>query len=335
MEPPGRHGCLKLRSASLPGGDRSAAYVDARGASPTLHARALRTPADCMPRNEGLEIEVPLQPRGRGIVRDAAAEIPDLPYLRLTGRIPPPRDRRNLWILLALVLVGHAFLGWVVYQYLHRPPYHGDHGAIAVSIIEPTAAPSPPPELAPPPLEAQPAPPPRRLHYVPPAKGAISATLESAKGKPLELYNSNGQIRLNTSEKSAPAPAFSAPEIKGSQIYSGKSPVPYKPTPFAKGFEPTNQSLGAKTIGRAFDKAVEKTTVQKTIHLPGGIKVHCAVAPLLLMAAGCSGDAPQPPPTNDDDVRLSMPPAETLTGKKVTVPPSASSAHAPASSGAN
>jgi hypothetical protein len=40
--------------------------------------------------------------------------------------------------------------------------------------------PAPPPLVPPPPLQGQPAAstPARRLHYVPPAKGAISATLE-------------------------------------------------------------------------------------------------------------------------------------------------------------
>lgn len=165
----------------------------------------------------------------------------------------------------------------------------------------------------------------------------MSATLEGVKGPPLDLYGRDGEVRLppDSLKKAGPAPAYSAPEIKGSQIYSGKSPIPYKPTRFDKDWAPVNESLGAKTVGRAVDKAVEKTTVKKTIHLPGGIKIHCAVAPLLLMAAGCRGDTPPPPPKNDNDIRLSMPPPETLTGKKVVLPKSASSAEPSASSSSN
>lgn len=288
-----------------------------------------------MPRNQGLEIEVLAQSRDRGVVRDAAAELTDLPYVRLTQRVRPPPERRNLWLVLALVLLAHVLLGWLTWRILRPSSFrHGEGGVIAVMLIEPASnLPPPPPLVEPPPLPRQPAPaaPPRRLHYVPPAKGAIQAEMQGVKGPPLDLYESNGQIRLppNASRQAAPAPAYSAPGLQGSQIYSGKSPVPYKPTRFDKDWAPLNESLGAKTVGRAVDKAIEKTTVQKTVRLPGGAKVHCAVSPLMLLA-GCRGDDPQPPPKNDDDIRLSMPPAETLTGKKVVVPKPASSAAKPA-----
>ncbi|MGH8111221.1 MAG: hypothetical protein ACREPF_04005 [Rhodanobacteraceae bacterium] len=294
-----------------------------------------------MPRNDALQIEAQAQAPDRGGFRNVAIGLPELPYVRLTQRVPPPRDRRGMWLLLALVLLAHALLGWLGWRYLWPVlPHAGEGGAIAVTVIEPTPAlPPPPPLVAPPPLPGQPAPvappapPPPRVHYEAPVKGAISATLESSKGKPLDLYNPNGQIRLApTVQPPASAPAYRAPEVTGSHISSGKSPVPYNPTRFSKDFEPTNQSLGEKTIGRALNKAIEKTTVQKTIKLPGGIKVHCAASPLLIFAGGllgCSGEPPPPPPKNDDDIRLSMPPAETLTGKKVVVPGSATSVPPP------
>lgn len=287
-----------------------------------------------MPRNDGLEIEVQVQSRDSGVERDAATELSSLPYVRLTQRVSPPRERRSLWLLLATVLLAHVLLVWLAWLVLRpSPPRQGEGSVIAVSLIEPTSnLPPRPPLVAPPPLPGQP--PPRRVPYEPPAKGAISATLEGVKGPPLDLYQSNGQIRLppNGSKQAASAPAYSAPAIQASQIYSGKSPVPYKPTRFNKDWAPDKESLGAKTVGRAFDKAVDKTTLKKTIHLPGGIKLHCAISPLILLA-GCAGDAPQPPASNEDDIRLSMPPPETLTGKKVVVPKSASSAQpAPSSS---
>ncbi|MGH8183079.1 MAG: hypothetical protein ACREPH_05410 [Rhodanobacteraceae bacterium] len=294
-----------------------------------------------MPRNEGLQIQEQAQPRDHGVVGDAAAELEGLPYVRLTQRATPPRDRRELWWLLALVLLGHALLGWVAWKIL-RPSLNlrGENGAIMVSVIEPTSNLPPPPPLVapPPPLPGQPPPavPRRRLHYVPPAKGAIQATLQGVKGPPLELYQSNGQLRMpaNAAPPATPTPAYSAPGIQGSQIYSGKSPVPYKPTRFNKNWAPSNQSLGAKAadkVGEVFDKAVEKTTVKKTIKV-GHTKIHCAASPLLIFAGGligCGGEPPQPPPSNDNDVRLSMPPPETLTGKKVAVPASASSTPSP------
>jgi hypothetical protein len=285
-----------------------------------------------MPRNDGLETEVLSQSRDHGVERDAAAELSGLPYVRLTQRVEPPRGRRSLWVLLAIVLLAHAVLVWLAWLVLGPVhPRRGERGVIAVSLIEPGPnLPSPPPLVAPPPLPGQP--PPRRVPYEPPAKGAISATLEGIKEPRLELYQPNGQIRLPPgSRPAAPAPAYSAPAIQASHIDSGKSPIPYKPTRFNKDWAPDKQSLGAKTIGRAFDKAVDKTTLKKTIHLPGGIKVHCAISPLILLA-GCAGDPPQPPASNEDDIRLSLPPPETLTGKKVVIPKSGSSV-APVSSG--
>ena len=260
-------------------------------------------------------------------------DIPQLPYVRLTQRRRPPRERRSLWMLLAMVLVGHVLLGWVAFLILRPTPFQrGENDAFSVTVIEPQSdLPLPPPLVPPPPLPGQ-APPPL-VHHERSAPGAITATMEGVKTPPLRLYDSSGQIRLSTGtgKPAAPAPAFSAPEIKGSQIYSGKPPITYKPTRFNKDWAPDHETLGAKTVGRAFDKAVEKTTIKKTIKLPGGIKIHCAVAPLLLMAMGCKGDDPQPPPKNDNDIRLSMPPPESLTGKKVVVPTSASSASPPAS----
>lgn len=285
-----------------------------------------------MPRTAGQQIEVQQSSRERGQPWDSVG-LPDVPYVRLTQRVQPPPDRRGLWLLLTLVLVAHVVLVWVGWRILRPAPVRYDErDVLSVSLIEPSAnLPAPPPMLAPPPpLPGQPAraaPPPRPLHYVPPAKGAMQAQMEGVKGPPLSLYQANGQIRTAPAS-AAPAPAYSAPEIKGSQIYSGKSPLPYKPTRFNQAWAPDHETLGAKTIGRAVDKAIEKTTVTKTVHLPGGIKLHCALSPLALFA-GCKGDDPQPPPKNDDDIRLSMPPPETLTGKKVVVPSSASSVPPP------
>jgi hypothetical protein len=283
-----------------------------------------------------MEIEVQAEYPDRGHFRDAAAELSSLPYERLTQRTPVARDRRALWMLLVMVLLAHVVLVWLAWRILRPSPHrHGERNVIAVMLSEPSAVPPPPPLLPPPPLPGQPARTsmPRPVHHEAPARGATSATLEGVKAPPLTLYQSNGQIQIPPSASTAaPAPAYRAPGIKGSQIYSGKSPVPYTPTRFNKDWAPDKESLGQKTIGRAVDKVIEKTTLKKTVHLPGGIKLHCALSPLALFA-GCKGDDPQPPPKNDNDVRLSMPPAETLTGKKVVVPSSASSVPPPSSSG--
>ncbi|HEX7348434.1 MAG TPA: hypothetical protein VF264_02130 [Rhodanobacteraceae bacterium] len=282
-----------------------------------------------MPRTGGLEFELAPRFPEPEVAPDAAAELADLPYVRFSQRPRPPRMPRQLLWLLILVLAAHG--GWILYLIFAKPARIAarTQSIISVTLVEPPAnAPAPPTPLMPPPL-LQAAPP--RVHYVAPRKEAISATLESAKGKPLNLYGADGELRLPPPGATAPK-AYGAPALQGSQIYSGKSPVPYHPTRFAKDFAPTNQNIVTKTVGRAFDKAVKKTTAEKTVRLPGGIKVHCAVSPLLLFA-GCRGDAPQPPPKNDNDIRLSLPPPTTLTGKKVVVPESAASVATPAASG--
>jgi hypothetical protein len=281
-----------------------------------------------------MEIEVQAEQPDHGDFRDAAAELSSLPYVRLTQRTPVVRGRRTLWMLLALVLLAHVVLVWLAWRILRPSPHrHGARDVIAVMLIEPMAEPPPPPPpVAPPPLPGQRASMPRPVHREAPAKGAIQAQMQGAQ-PPLQLYQSNGQIQIPPSASTAaPAPAYRAPGIKGSQISSGASPVPYKPTRFNQYWAPDKESLGQKTVGRAVDKVIEKTTLKKTVHLPGGIKLLCALSPLALFA-GCKGDDPQPPPKNDNDVRLSMPPAETLTGKKVKVPASASSVPPASSSG--
>jgi len=151
-----------------------------------------------MPRNDGQHIEQLAQSRDRDSVRDVAAELADLPWVRLTQREAPPRDRRSPWLLVAMVIAAHVLLGWVAYLILRPAPYSRDEsGVFTVSLIESgSELPPPPPLVPPPPLQGQPAAPARRLHYVPPAKGAISATLEGVKGPPLQLYDSKGQVRL-------------------------------------------------------------------------------------------------------------------------------------------
>lgn len=272
------------------------------------------------------------EPRSRGF-DDWSLAVPT----RLREWRERPRNRRlGIWVLV-LVLAGHAVVVGLMWR-SPQPQPPAAESPIAVTLIEPQAA-LPPPPPAPPmptlpgqPAPAAPAPPPPPRH--PPvarAKGSMAATLESSEGHPLDLYNAQGQARVPTgSGPPSSAPAYRTPELQGSQIGGSGSPITYKPTRFNKDWAPVNESLGAKTVGRAIEKAIDKTTVKKTIHLPGGIKLHCALSPLALFA-GCRGDEPPPPPKNDDDVRLSMPPPETLTGKKVKLPSSASSVPPPAS----
>lgn len=278
-----------------------------------------------------------LPARWREVQDVVAVELPDLPYVRLSQRSRPPRRRRATWALLALVLAAHVLLGWLAYLILSpTPSVRAESGVLAITLIEPAAAlPPPPAEIAPPPLPGQPVPAarPPLVHREPPAPGAMRATLEGAPEPALRLYDANGQVRLPAAAPPArPPPAYVVPELKGSHIASGKSPIPYAPTPFNQDWSPVNEGELAKTIGRMYEKAVEKTSVVKTIRLPGGLKVKCGIAPLLL-GGGCMPPPPPPPPSDryEDDARLSLPPAAPLAGKPVASTASASSVPPPAS----
>lgn len=280
-----------------------------------------------MPHSEAQEDESAAWSNDHAVPRDAAVELADLPYQRLTQRHSPPPDRRNLWLLFAAVVLAHLLVAWVAYLVL-RPSFQRRElgGVFSVTLIEPAQDLPPPPLLAPPPIPGAPQPP--RVHYEAPARNATKATLEGSKAPPLRLFGANGEIRLAPQASARPAPAYSAAGLQSSHIYDGK-PLPYKATPFNKAWAPDHETLGHKTVGRAFEKAAEATTVKKTVRV-GGVRIHCAVSPLLLFA-GCKPDDPQPPPKNDNDIRLSLPPAQTLTGKKVVLPKSASSTGSPSS----
>ncbi len=254
-------------------------------------------------------------------------------YMHEVGWRKPPPDRRRFFAVLLGVLAFHAGLIWLM-RIGMRPQYE-DYGIpysgpLSVTLIQPQTETAPPPELNLPPPTGRAPPPPVHLHYEPRAPGSISATLEGVKSPPLRLYNAQGQINVPPAGRGTLAPpAYRAPALKGSRIYSGNSPVPYHATQFDKDWAPDHESIGA----RAFRRAVDATTREKTVKLPGGIKIKCVASPLVLLF-GCGPEAPPPPPKNDDDIRLSMPPAETLTGKKVVLPGSSSSiAPPPASSG--
>lgn len=274
-----------------------------------------------MPNPEASEIEVTAWP-----ARDAAAELADLPYARLTQRHAPAPDRRRQWMMLAVVVLAHALVVWFVWAVL-RPALHrrlaGD--VFSVTLLEPADTPPPPALLPPPPLAGAPAAP--LVHREAISRNATRATLEGSKAPPLRLFGANGEIRLAPPSSAKSAPAYSAAGLQSSHIYNGK-PLPYHPGRFNKAWAPLNETLGQKTVGRAIDKAIDKTTLKKTVTLPGGIKIQCAISPLMLLG-GCSGMPPQPPPKNDDDIRLSLPPAQTLTGRKVALPASASSVPPP------
>ena len=106
------------------------------------------------------------------------------------------------------------------------------------------------------------------------------------------------------------------------EIMSHGTPnIGYQPTRFEKDWTPEGES----SIDTALRRAVEKTTVRHTFHLPRGVRVECVVMPLFPMALFGCGDG-NPPPRPVDDVvydKMKLAPTNPL------VPPAASTAAAP------
>ena len=226
-------------------------------------------------------------------------------------RAPP--GRRHGLPALAIVLALHALFALVVWIEM-RPPASREvvharlDDALRVRFI--AAAKAPPPSPVPPPAPVRPsarpspsppAPPPSRE---PPAKDAMTVTLPPAP----RLYDRNGQVLLPAAPSSAPpAPDYVQRLPQGDmQVMRHDSPVEYKATRFAQDW-----GKGGGAVTRALEKAVEKTTLETTIRLPRGVRIHCAVS-LAALAGGCGGDPPPPPSKKDGDERLSMAPARPL-----------------------
>ncbi len=98
--------------------------------------------------------------------------------------------------------------------------------------------------------------------------------------------------------------------------------IGYRPTRFEQDWTPEGES----SIDTALRHAVEKTTVKHTFHLPRGIRVQCAVMPLLPMSLlGCRNPDPPPRPVAEKVYeRLHLAPANPL------VPPAPAASIAPA-----
>ena len=90
----------------------------------------------------------------------------------------------------------------------------------------------------------------------------------------------------------------------------GGANIGYKPTRFEQDWAPEGES----SIDTALRHAVEKTTVSHTFHLPRGVRIKCAVMPLLPMALlGCSNPDPPAKALSDKAYdRLHLRPANPL-----------------------
>ena len=248
----------------------------------------------------------------------------------IRGREPPP-ERWRFRLALFLTILFHIVLVVLVRLEMRpryiAPPEGTRENAITVNLYETPAAPvetpAPPPPIELPPLRTREVSR-RQVRVEKRNPAAMTATIGEAQPTP-RLYGKQGQALLPP-PSSAATPAYAPPQASEPSVMKHSTPLPYQATRFDKDWAPDKESLGAK----AFRKAVDSTTAEHTFRLPGGGKVKCMVSPLML-ALGCGpGTAPPPPPKNDNDPRLSLPPAQSLTGKKIDAPAAPSTAAQPA-----
>ncbi|MEP6897960.1 MAG: hypothetical protein ABI870_05470 [Rhodanobacter sp.] len=253
-----------------------------------------------------------LQPRPHGLTPlDASTRA----LLRQMRWRKAPHDRRLLWLAFAVALLLHACFIVVVWREM-RPPLIVSvvrvqlDQAIQVRFIAPSqpAVAPPPPALASPP-PSRPAPAPRALPRKPEPVAKDAMTIQLPPTKPAaaaHLFDENGQPLLPAASSAPPAPTPGYVQhlpTGDSRIMQHDNPINYQATRF------DGDWARGSAIDRGLQKLVDKTTVKKTVRLPGGVRVHCAV---FLLFGGCSGEAPSPPSAKDGDERLSMAPAKPL-----------------------
>jgi hypothetical protein len=224
----------------------------------------------------------------------------------------PRRERRQHWLALVVAILLHGLFLRVIWQQMRpQPPAttasvaQDDVLQVRVITRAPASIPPPPPAMQAP---ARPRPPPRLRE--PPVKDAMSLQLPtSTPATTPRLFDQNGRPLLPAAPASAPTPDYVQHLPQGDvRIMRHRSPVKYRATRFEKDWNGNGNAIDG-----ALQKLVEKTTVKKTIRLPGGIRIHCAIS-LAMLAGGCGGDPPPPPSAKDGDERLSMAPAKPLDG---------------------
>ena len=233
----------------------------------------------------------------------------------------PWQERR--WHILALVvaMLLHVLFVLVIWGEMRPLPVATPHArpeeVLQVRFITPAQAPAvqPPPPLTPPPLTNPRVPPKPRE---PVSKEAMTVELPTPKpADTARLFDRNGEPRLPAAAASAPTPGYVQNLPKGDmQVMQHDSPIKYQPTRFADDWNGKGN-----VVDNALQKLVDKTTVKKTIQLPGGVRLHCAVS-LAMLAGGCGGDPPPPPSAKDGDERLSMAPAPLAADPNAPKPPS-------------
>lgn len=260
--------------------------------------------------------------------------------LHAIGRRPPPRPTARNVLAMVVAIVLHVLIVMLVrYEMQPRPlvgyaPPPDRDRILEVRFIEP-ARPAPPaanvppaPPLAEPPPRVRspeatrPEPPRPKKEPAPPA-GPEAAPVAAPPAAAPALFGADGSVALPKQGPGSPTQAdFVARKPTDDRgIMSHKTTVTYKETRFEKDWAPRDENV----LNQGLRKAMEATTLKKTIDLGHGTRVNCATV-FFVLPVGCGGEDPSKAAKKDGDVRLNMAPANPAVKDLPDQPPPPSQA---------
>lgn len=276
-------------------------------------------------------VETHRLPAGDGAWPDGLTPLdPDtLAALRaMRQRRPVPRDRLSVSLAIAAAILLHLLL-IVVVSYEMQPRVqlgfyvpHGVPDVLEVRFIDrapppaPAAAPAPPVDEPPPKVrsaEATRPEPPRKKKpdeaapaVTPP--DAPSDTAPSTAPPASGVFGADGSIALPKGVPGSGGSDYTPPRpTDAAGVMSHKTTVTYTQTRFEKDWAPRDENV----LSQGMRRAIEKTTVKKTVDLGHGVRVNCSTV-FFVLPVGCGGEDPSKAAHKDGDTRLNMAPANPL-----------------------
>jgi len=277
------------------------------------------------------------RPRPRGLQPIDAATIASLHAI---GHRPPPRHHVRNILAMGAAIILHVFIVLLV-RYEMQPrlltsyaPLPDRDDVLEVRFIEPPkavapAAAAPPPQVVEPPPKVrspeatrpEPPRPKKKDDDDAPAPSPAPATPQ-APATPA-IFGTDGSIAMpKQGAGSATQADFVARKpTDDSGIMSHKTTVTYKETRFEQDWAPRDENA----LNKGLRRAMESTTVKKTIDLGHGTRINCATV-FFVLPVGCGGEAPSKAAKKDGDVRLNMAPANPAVKDLPDQPPPPSEA---------
>ncbi|HEY4293527.1 hypothetical protein [Luteibacter sp.] len=270
---------------------------------------------------ESHRLEPEASPRPRGLLPIDAAT---LVALHAIGRRPPPRERLLRVLAMVAAIILHILLVMVV-RYEMQPrllvgfvPPVDRNDLLEVRFIDPPRpAPPvvevpPPPAVEPPPKVRSPEatrPEPQRSREPPRPPAEVDTPAPEAQAPRPALFAPDGSIVMPKQGPGATTQAdfVARKPTDNSGIMSHKTTVTYTQTRFEKDWAPRDENV----LDKGLRRAIETTTVKKTIDLGHGVRIKCATV-FFVLPVGCGGEDPSKAAKKDGDVRLNMAPASPL-----------------------